>query len=155
VRPSALFQRRDLAGYFILQRGADVAEGVYVLDFGLGAVLRGALEHDAYVGVAAEGTFFHVAVGDAGVEEDFFELGEVLEGLVGGTEVGLGDDLDQRRAAAVEVDVGAGGGVGKAVVEALAGVLFHVQAGDADAFGRTDRVGDDDHAVLGDGLVEL
>ena len=156
---AAVFEDADLALDLVLQRSADVAEAVDVLDFGLGAVLRCALQHDADVRIAAQGTLFHVAVGDAGIEQDFLELGEVLEGLVGCAEVGLGDDLDQRRAAAVEVDVGARGGVGKAVVEALAGVLFHVQARDADAL--RDRLaghvecGHDDHAVFGDGLVEL
>ena len=109
---------------------------------------------DADVGVAAQGAFLHVAVGDAGVEQDFLEAREVFVGFVGRADVGLGDDFDQRRAAAVEVDVGAGGGVGEAVMEAFAGVLFHVQAGDADALW-AGRRGDVDVAVLGDGLVEL
>ncbi len=123
----------DLALDLVLEGGADEAEGVDVFDLDLGAELLLAAGTDGDVGVAAERAFFHVAVGDAGVEEDLLEAGEVLVGLVGGADVGLGDDLDQRRAAAVEVDVGARGGVGEAVVEALAGVLFHVQAGDADA----------------------
>ena len=46
----------------------------------------------AYVGVAAQGTFFHVAVAYSGVEEDFFEPGEVLVGFVGGANIGLADD---------------------------------------------------------------
>ena len=95
----------------------------------------------------------------AGVEEDFLEAGEVLEGFIGGAEVGLGDDFDERGAAAVEVDVGAGGGVGEAVVEALAGVFFEVQARDADALQYLLAIlakrGTMEHAVLGDGLVEL
>ena len=152
---ATVFDDADLALDLVLDGGADVAEAVDVFDLGFGAEFVRALEHDADVGVAAEGAFFHVAVGDAGVEEDLFELGEVLEDFVGGAEVGLGDDLDERRAAAVEVDVGAGGGVGEAVVEALAGVFFHVEAGDADAFGVAVGVGDDEVAVLGDGLVEL
>ena len=92
-----------------------------------------AFEAHADVGVAAQRTLLHVAVGDAAVEQDLLEARQVLEGLVRGADVGLGDDLGQRRAAAVQVEIGARGGVGKAVVEALAGVLFHVQAGDADA----------------------
>ena len=114
-----------------------------------------ALEHDAYVGVTAEGAFFHVDVGDAGVEEDLFEARKVLVGLVGGADVGFGDDLDERSSAAVEVDVGARDRVGEAVVEALAGVLFQVEAGDADALGVACCVGDVDLAVLGERLVEL
>ena len=92
-----------------------------------------ALGTDAHVGIAAQRTLFHVAVGDAGVEQDLLEPREVFEGLVGRADVGLADDLDQRRAAAVQVEIGARGGVGKAFVQALARVLFHVQAGDADS----------------------
>ena len=125
----------DLAFDLVLDCGADVAEAVDVLDFGLRSVLRCSLEHDADVGVAAQAAFFHVAVADAGVEQDFLEPREVVEDLVGRAQVGLRDDFNQRRAAAVEVDVGARGGVGKAVVEALAGVFFHVQTRDADGLG--------------------
>ena len=61
-------------------------------------------------------------------------------------------------AAAVEVDVGFGDGVGVAIVQAFAGVFFHVQAGDADALdgagGAVPRR-DVEVAVLRDGLVEL
>ena len=89
---------------------------------------------DADIGVAAQRAFFHVAVGDAGVEQDLLEAGEVFEGLVGRADVGLGDNLDQRCPAAVQVEIGARGGVGEAVVQALAGVFFHVQPGDADLF---------------------
>ena len=61
------------------------------------------------------------------------------------------------RAAAVEVDVGAGDGVGEAIVEALARVFFQVQAGDADALRGLlpSASGTSMPAVLGDGLVEL
>ena len=42
------------------------------------------------------------------------------------------DDLDERHAAAVVVDVGAAVGIGEAFVQRLAGVLFHVDARQAD-----------------------
>ena len=129
---AALFQHADLALDLILQSRANVAEAIDVLDLGLGAELRVGLEHDRNVRVAAQRALLHVAVADAGVEQNLLEAREVLEGLLGCADVGLGDDLDQRRAAAVEIDVGARGGVCKAVVDALAGVLFHVEAGDAD-----------------------
>ena len=61
----------------------------------------------------------------------------------------------QRRAAAVQVEIGARGGVGKAVVQALAGVLFHVQARDADAFRASISRGNVDPSVLGERLVVL
>ena len=46
--------------------------------------------------------------------------------------VGLADDLDERHAAAVVVDVGPAIGVGKPFVQRLARVLFHVDARQAD-----------------------
>ena len=152
---AAVFDDADLALDLVLHRGADVAEAVHILNFGLGAELFGIFEHHADVGVAAQRTFLHVAVRNARVEQDFFQLGEVLEHFVSGAQVGLGDDFYQRCAAAVEIDVGACGGVGEAIVETLAGVFFHVQARDADPLVVAIRVGDDEEAVLGDGLVEL
>ena len=152
---AAVFDDTDLAFDLVLEGGADVAEAINVFYFGLGAELFGAFEHDADIGVAAEGAFFHVAVGDAGVEEDFLEAGEVFEGFIRGAEVGFGDDFNERGAAAVEVNVGAGGGIGEAVVEALAGVFFEMEAGDADGLGVAGSVGDGDASELGQGLVEL
>ena len=152
------FDDFDLALDLVVDSVADVAEAVDVFNFGLGTVLRRSLAHDRDVGVAAEGALFHVAVGDAGVEEDFLEAGEVLVGLVGGAEVGLGDDFDEGCAAAVEVDVGAGRRVGEAVVDGLAGVLFHVEAGNADATDTAaggEVAGDVEVAVFCEGLVEL
>ena len=58
---------------------------------------------------------------------------EELRGVGGRPQVGLGDDLDERHAAAVVVDVGLAIGVGEPFVQRLAGVLFHVDARDADA----------------------
>jgi hypothetical protein len=152
---AALFEHADLTLDLVFERGADVAKAVDVFDFGFGAELLRALEHDADVGVAAQRALFHVAVAHRRVEQDLLQLGEVLEGLVGRAQIGLGDDLHQRRAAAVQVDVRARGGVGKAVMQALARVLLQMQARDADALGLAVSVGDDDLAVLRNRLVEL
>ena len=54
--------------------------------------------------------------------------------LVGGTNIGLAHNLNQRRAAAVEVDIGFQRGIGKAIVQTFAGILFQMQARDADPF---------------------
>ena len=77
------------------------------------------------VGVAAERALLHLAVGDAQVAERQPELLEAASGVGRAADVGLGDDLQERDARAVEVDLGepAGG------VRQLAGVLLEVDAG--------------------------
>jgi hypothetical protein len=55
----------------------------------------------------------------------------VGDGLFGRAHVGLGDDLEQRRAGAVEVDAGHAVEV---LVQALAGVLLEVGARQAHRF---------------------
>ena len=117
--------------------------------------MRRAFETDADICVAPERTLLHVAVGYAAVEQDFFQSREVLEGLVRRADVGVGDDFGQGRAAAVQIEISVRGGVIEAFVEALAGILFHVQACDADAFCAAIAGGHVDPAVLGQGLVKL
>ena len=86
----------------------------------------------ADVGIAAEGAFFPVAVANAGVEDDLLQASQIFVGLVGRREVGLTDDFDQGHAGAVEIDGRFLFGVGEAFVQALTGVFFEVDAGDAD-----------------------
>ena len=57
------------------------------------------------------------------------QLGDVGLGLPGRAQVRLGDDLHQRHAGAVEVDVGV---LGMLIVQRLAGVLLQMQPLDAD-----------------------
>ena len=65
------------------------------------------------------------------------EPAEELGGLGGRPHVGLADDLDERHAAPVVVDVGATIGVGETLVQRLTRVLFHVDARQADVLGLT------------------
>ena len=62
---------------------------------------------------------------------------DVLAGLLGGTEIGSADDLDERHTGAVEIDqrgvAAVDPPVGTTRVGGLAGVLLHVGALDADA----------------------
>ena len=81
------------------------------------------------VDVGAQVALLHVAVAGAEVAQDGAELGDVGLRLLGRAQVGLGDDLHQRHAGAVEVDVGV---LGVLVVDRLAGVLLQVQPLDAD-----------------------
>ena len=83
------------------------------------------------VGVAAQAPFLHVAVGDFEVGEQQFQLVEIGVCLGPRTQVGLGDDFQQRRARAVEVDL-AVAAAARFVVQVLARVLFEVGPDDAD-----------------------
>ena len=104
----------NLALDLVLQRFSNKAKRVDVLDFGLGAEFFLAARPHADVGVAAQRTFFHVAVADPGVKNDFFKPREVFVSLLWRAHVGFADDLDQRHAGAVQIDGGLMGGIGEA-----------------------------------------
>ena len=137
ARPSArsVGLPRDLE----LERALHVAERVEVLDLCLHAERLGPGRPHRHVGVAAKAALFHVAVVDADGDEDRAQAAEEVAGVGGGAQVRLGHDLDERHAAAVEVEIGVAIGVGEAVVQRLAGILFEVDAGDADAARRARR----------------
>ena len=65
-------------------------------------------------------------------DEDLAQAAEELAGLGRRAQVGLGHDLEQRHAAAIEIEVGAPIGISKAFVQGLARVLLEMRAGDAD-----------------------
>ena len=83
------------------------------------------------VGVAAQAALLHVAVGDSEIGEQQFQLVEIGVGLGPRAQIGLGDDFQQRRAGAVQVDA-AVAAAARFVVHVLAGVFFEVGADDAD-----------------------
>ena len=97
-----------------------------------------ALAH-RHVGVHAHRAFLHVAVRDAERQPDSAQLLREAAGLFGRADVGLGDELHERGAGAVEVDERVGRArettLRAAHVDHLAGVLFEVDARDADARG--------------------
>lgn len=115
-----------LAGDFVLDASLDGGDGVEVLHLGARAVLGAGLA-DGDIHIAAHLAFLHVAVGDAGLGEEHAEGVEEGDGLVGGAQVGRGDDLEERGAGAVVVDEGAGGGVGE-----FADILLEVRVVDGD-----------------------
>ena len=97
--------------------------------------LRGADRAQGDVGVAAQRALLHVHVADAELAHRRAQQPQPLAGLLGGAQVGLGDDLRERRAAAVEVDdarVGAVDAPAGADVDELGGVLLEMHAVDAD-----------------------
>ncbi len=102
---------------------------------------------------AREGdSLLHVAVAGADVAQDRAQLAQVRAGLLGRAQAGLGDDLHQRDARAVEIDERRRR---VAVVEALAGVLLEVQPGDADRAGGAVRHVEDEFALADDRLAVL
>ena len=88
------------------------------------------------VDVGAQASLLHVAVAGAEVAQDLAQLAQVFRRLLRAADVGPGDDLHQRDAGAVEVDVGE---VGVEVVDRLAGVLLEVDALDPDLAGDAGR----------------
>ena len=94
-----------------------------------------ASRRDTDIGVATERAFLHVTVANPGVKHDLAKRGEVGVGLLGGADVRLGNYFGERRAAAVVVDIGLGGGLREAFVKVFRGVLFEMETRDADAFG--------------------
>ena len=116
----------------VVDRVFEKTKGVQVLDLGLGPKRRRSLQPHRHVRVAPEASFFHVAVVDAERDEQLAQITEERRGVLTGSEIGLGDDLDERSAGAIEIDVAAPSGIGKALVEQLSRVLFHVDARDTD-----------------------
>ena len=85
-----------------------------------------------HVGFDAHLAALHVRVGCADRAQQELQLLGVAAGLLGCTDVGLGDDLHQRRAGAVEVDEAHLRSVRTGRVDELGGVLLEMGAGDPD-----------------------
>ncbi len=134
-----------LAGGFEVDGAADGGDGVEVFEFDFGAEFGLAFGAEGDVDVAAHLAFFHVGIADAAIDEDLAEGGQIGEGFFGGVDVGVGDDLHQRGAGAVEVDGGE-----FVVVGGFGDVFFEVDAGEFDDFA---GVGDVFLDVLGVGEV--
>ncbi len=79
-----------------------------------------------HVGIAAETALLHVAVAHVQPHHQRVQRLGVFDRLRAAAHVGFGDDLEQRRAGAVQVDAG---GAGVVLVQRLAGVFFEVRAG--------------------------
>ena len=133
----------------------EVLEGVDVLHLRAGAELFRTGRAQGDVDVGAQVTLFHAAVRDVDVLHDGLDLLHVGAGLFGGAQVRLGDDLKKRHTRAVVVDVARRGVLdGRARVDELAGVFFHVDARQADALLLAVDI-DVDPAVLSDRQIVL
>ena len=142
-----VFLAADLAGY----GPGHVAEGIDILELGTGAQLCIALAPDGDVGIAAEASFFHVAVADAKIGHDAVEGLEVGHCLLGRAHVRLGDNFHQGRACPVQVNVAVIVGLG---MDVLAGIIFHMDTGDAYLF-RSLSCLNHEVPVLAQGKLEL
>ncbi len=140
-----------LAAGLVADGAGDRLEGVEVFHLGAGAQLCRAHRADGEVHVAAQRALLHLAVGDAEVLQRGAQLLQISDHLIRRAEVRLGDDLDQRHAAAVVVRAGL---VNPVVVHQLAGVLLHVQLVDADHLLLLADA-DGHPAVAADGEIEL
>src|SRR2546427_324012 len=104
----ARFEDNDVGVAFVFGRFFYEKEGGWSFYFRFCAGFARATPAHADIGVAAERAFLHIAVADAGVEHDLAERGEIGVGLLGRADVRLGNNFDERRAAAVVVDIGLG-----------------------------------------------
>ncbi len=133
---------------------AYVPDGVHVLHFHLGVQLIGARRTDGDVGVGPHGAVLHAALGSAHVAHQRAQRLEELHGLVGGAEVGLGDDLHQRHTGAIEVNQ-ADGGAALHLMHQLGHIFLHMDVMDAQEAGRAILVCDLDTAPAGEGKMGL
>jgi hypothetical protein len=106
---AAVFEQVDLPLHFVVDGLLHEAKAVQVLDLAPRAEGRARPAHRD-VGVAAKTPFLHVAVADVEPDHQRVQRLGVLHRLDARTHLGLGDDLEQRRAGAIEVDAGPGAG---------------------------------------------
>jgi hypothetical protein len=129
---AAVFDQLDLAAHFDVHGFFDEAEGVQVLDLAAGAEFLLADRTHRDVDVAAEGAFLHVAVADAQPHHQRVQGLGVGHRFGGAAHFRFGDDFEQRRAGAVQVDAAHARIV---FVQRFAGVFFQVGAGQVDGLG--------------------
>src|ERR671911_1080315 len=124
-------QQAALPSNLRLDPPLEEAEAVHVLELGLGAELVGALRPDRDIRVDTKRPLLHVHVGDAELADRRPEKLGPLPRLAWRADVGLGNDLNQRSPAPVEVDEGGAGAVdptGLTDVDHLRRVLLQMGA---------------------------
>ncbi len=99
---------------------------------GVATVPVGRVDVQIDVGVYPQAAFLHVAVRDVQIGQQQLQLGQIRFGLFGRADIRVADDLQQRRARAIQVDA-AVRLAGRFIVHTLAGVIFQVSADDADS----------------------
>src|SRR5271170_3484022 len=148
---AAVLDDRDLAARLDLDRLADEADGVDVLDFAPGAErVSGAAHGDIDVG--AQIALLHVAVARADVAQNGAQLADIGLRLLSRAHVGLGDDLHQADPRAVEIDETHRR---RLVVQGLAGVLLEMKPLDPDPDGMVGGEVDMDFPLADDRALVL
>jgi hypothetical protein len=120
---TALFEKLDLPARLEFNGALHEAEGVQVLDLAARAQSCTCLSH-GHVGIAAKRAFLHVAVADADPDHQRVQGARVGHRLFRAAKLRLGDDLEERRAGAVEIDAAHAVEV---FVQGLAGVFLEVR----------------------------
>ena len=123
---AAVLQHALLPRDLVLDRLLHETKGVDVLELGARAELFLPHRSDRHVRVAAKRALFEVAIVHTDEHQNVAKLAQVGLGFVGAPQVRLADDLDERRAAAVEVDERHCARAG--AVDVLRRVLFDVNA---------------------------
>ena len=132
---TAVFHDFDLAFHFVFDGPFQGTERVQVFDFRTGTEFRSPFRHDGNIGVAAETAFLHLAVADISVFQDGFQLFHVGSGFRRAAHIRFGYDFDQGHACTVIVNGRRiGSADGQAAVHQLAGIFFHMDTGNTDAF---------------------
>ena len=119
-----VFDLLDLPANFIVHGLLHELETVQVLDLASRAQGLAGLAH-RYIGVAAERTLLHIAVANAYPGHDLVQLFGVGHGLLRGAHVGLGHNLQQRRARTVQVYAGL---TDEVFVQGFARIFFQMGA---------------------------
>jgi len=119
---------------FVLERFRDETDRVQVLDLDAGAEGRVLREPHRHVRVAPHVPLFHVGVGHARVAQQTPQLDQVRGRFVGGPQIGLAHDLDERHARPVPVHErnGLRQVVEGVLVKELSGVLLQVNPDETD-----------------------
>jgi hypothetical protein len=110
----------------------DRAERVHVLDLDPGPERLGPARAQRHVRLDPHLAALHVRVGRADGPQQQLQLLGVATGLLGRSDLGLGDDLHERRPGAVEVDEAAPARLAPVRVDELGRVLLEVGPGDRD-----------------------
>ena len=104
INDAALLEHLGLAADLVGKAVMQALKRVEVLELGLGAQLGLAAAAQRHIAVAAHGTLLHGAVRNAQRHKNATELLHKQASLLGRAQIGLGHELNQRRAAAVVVD---------------------------------------------------